>query len=302
MSDGVIGVAISTTGDEHRLRFLETCVEAWRAILPLGSVLVVTVDGTEDDGQRAAEAMSPSKYGTAWRVGQRDDYRGRHGVAASKNTGLELLMSQGVEHLFLCDDDTWPLIGSAIEKHIELVDQDILHSMVCWGKHRFEAKVSELGGSWAEWNWPRGVMLYQHRLAVERVGGMDERFGVGGHEHVEYSNRMCSAHMTPAPFCSPLVYAENGVAGAATRASTLWNAEDMPRPGEPLGNHRARRRRLTTIRRTDADWKHINRIMAERSDSSDYVSYCAEDNGRASATLCLASRSEAPSLGAGGEK
>ena len=47
-----IGVAISTTGDEHRLGFLETCVSAWRKALPLGSVIAVTVDGDADAGDQ----------------------------------------------------------------------------------------------------------------------------------------------------------------------------------------------------------------------------------------------------------
>lgn len=287
---GAIGVAISTTGDEHRMGFLETCVRAWDRVLPEGSLLFVTVDGSQVDAERVVDRDRVSLYSEGvYRVGQpkaeqpwfvKDQ---RMGVAVNKNTGIELLMGAGVEHLFLCDDDTWPLSPTALDKHLEL---DIPHSLVCWGKSR----LGDTHAKYATWNWPRGVMLYQTRAVVERVGGMDERFGPGGHEHVEWSQRIHNAHLTPAPFVSPLVYALRGVSGnPATRASTFWNCEDMRKPGETPVQWDARKKRNTSIRRTRRDWEHIDRVMAERQGSSDFVSYQAQANGRSSATLCSSS-------------
>lgn len=282
---GQIGVAISTTGDEHRLGFLETCVTAWRKALPLGSVIVVTVDGDEQAHVRAGgvvDSAGPPGYvgGNTVRVGQgRPSRNGRQGVAVNKNTGIEYLRANGVEHLFLCDDDTWPLYTASVMKHIEF---EYKHSMVCWG----ESRVDYTQASYAAWKWPRGVLLYAHRSVVETVGGMVEEFGPGGHEHVEWSRRIHQARVfTAEPYVTPASYAQPGPAGPATRASALWHCEDMPRPGERGGQFKVRKQANTSVRRTEDDWAEINKIMAERDGDTTFVPYTATENGRGSATL-----------------
>jgi hypothetical protein len=287
-----IGVAISTTGDPHRMRFLETCVRAWNAVLDTGDSLFVTVDGDEAACERVRRAVYVWT-GAVFRVGQRALDPRHHpstwytpetglrlGVAVNKNTGLELLMDNtSADHLFLSDDDCWPLLRFSLFKHIDL---DEPHSMVCWGKGRLRATDRHK----AYWSWPRGVMLYTRRDVVWAVGGMDERFGPGGHEHVEWSSRIHNAGHTSDPFCSPLIYALAGVQGDAMRASALWHCEDMPKPGEPNDQHRARRRAMTSIDREARDWAPINKIMNERTGDASYVAFRAHENGRASATLC----------------
>jgi hypothetical protein len=287
-----IGVAISTTGDEHRMGFLETCVSQWRRALPLGSVIMVTVDGTEADTQRAMRAVDAPDEGrvggTTYRVGQTDHTGDRMGVAVNKNTGLELLMDAGVEHLFLCDDDTWPLNKYALTKHTEMTQP---HSMVCWGDGRLQTAYREH----AAWTWPRGVLLYVRRGVVAQVGGMDERF-VGGHEHAEWSRRIHQHGLTPDPFITPRVYAENGVLGPATRAGSFWHCEDMRRVGEHTAAHRYRRRQITSLPRGKRDWASAEAVMAERDGDTSFVPFTAHENGRASATLCTTSTGQ----GAGG--
>lgn len=284
-----IGVAISTTGDPHRIDLLRQCVAAWCA-LPGPLSLFVTVDGTLRDAKRVAEAVY-EHTGSVYRVGRPAfpgdmDNNHRVGVAANKNTGLELLMGNtDVDHLFLCDDDTWPLNKRALLLHTQ---GHSMHSMVCWGRHRLGA--THQPHNLAYWTWPRGVLLYMARQVVDRIGGMDERFGAGGHEHVEYSQRIFNAGMSPAPFVTTDIYAQDN----AMRAREFWHAEDMPRPGETLGGHRHRKRTLTTIERTAEDWDRINRVLADSQGKAEYVAYRAATNGRSSATLCLID----PSLGA----
>lgn len=298
----MIGVAISTTGDEHRLGFLETCVSAWRRVLPLGSVIVVTVDGDEGATRRAqavVDRAGPSGHvgGVTVRVGQPDASvsaalplnrlnnrvrwrkTGRLGVATNKNTGIEWLMDAGVTHLFLSDDDTWPLHEDALALHS---DAGPHHSMVCWGQPRLDF----VEGNTAAWTWPRGVMLYTHRSVVEAVGGMEEAFGPGGHEHVEWSQRIHRAGLTSAPFLSPALYARRTSIGPATRAAALWHCEDMRRPGEPHGDALRRKHRNTSVRREDGDWEKIEAVMKARAEDPNlFVPYRAVENGRGSATL-----------------
>lgn len=299
-----IGVAISTTGDEHRLGFLETSVREWDRVLPAGSSLFVTVDGNREDVRRVAEVVhdvteSVFQVGpprtelvnavTGAPTGVFSTSTGirRLGVAANKNTGLELLMNTRADHLFLSDDDTYPLYTASLDKHTQLGS---VHSMVCWGAKRHTG----FEGNLATWGWPRGVMLYVQRRVVETIGGMDERFGPGGHEHVEWSNRIHNAGFTITPYPTPASYATRNARGAAA----LWHCEDMPRLGETLGGFRVRKRHNTSVRRADGDWAKIDALMIEREGSSDYVGYRAHENGRASATL----GADLLSLGAGGEK
>lgn len=275
---GRVGVAISTTGHEHRIEFLETAVREWDRCLPLEASLFVTVDGSAEDTLRVANTVN-EWTGSVFRVGQTEIEGNRRGVAVNKNTGLELLMDNTrVDHLFLSDDDTWPLYPQSLYKHTDL---PLAHSMVCWGASRLD----KVDGPYATWKWPRGVVLYATRNVIETVGGMDERFGVGGHEHVEWSNRIHNAHLTPHPFMSPASYAGRGPSGRAMRASAMWHAEDMRRPDEKPLDWDARKKANTSIDRRSRDWDQINDVMIERRGSSDFVPYRASENGRASATL-----------------
>lgn len=276
-----IGVAISTTGDEHRLGFLETCVKAWEAVLPADSSLFITVDGSPEEAARVEAVLNAGREFrlSVFRVGQPrwsvEPYHQRVGVAVNKNTGLELLMDTDAEHLFLCDDDTWPLHEGALLKHTLM---RLEHSMVCWGKSRVKGGMREE----AFWTWPRGVLLYATRNVVETVGGMIEAFGVGAHEHAEWSQRIHNAGFTPEPFVTPASYAIKGAQGAAN----FWHCEDMPKPGEGLAQLGERRKALTSLRKADRDWDTIHAIMAAQEGKSDFVPYSAHENGRASATLC----------------
>jgi hypothetical protein len=289
-----IGVALSTTGQEHRLGFLETCVKAWGKALPVGSTLMVTVDGSAAEAERVKARLGDStlvyRVGQPHWAGQRGlPFPDRLGVAVNKNTGLELLMNARVnaefptiEHLFLCDDDTWPLNTDALWLHTQ--QPALPHSMVCWGAGRLLGQWNE----YAQWKWPRGVLLYANRAVLSKVGGMDEAFGLGGHEHAEWSRRIHQHGMTPVPFPSPRYYAEDAPVGRAHGAWAYWHCEDMPQLIRGRVEHSARlgarRREQTTISRK-RDWDKINAVMAARDGDTSFVPFRAEANGRASATL-----------------
>jgi hypothetical protein len=273
----MIGVAISTTGDLHRLEFLQACLSHWCEAAPEAHI-VVTVDG---DGLAAEHVYRfLHHWQNIYQVGQGREHReSRQGVAVNKNTGIELLMAQGCKELFLSDDDTWPLNSGAVELHRQ---SELDHSMVCWGRSRKIGVSGNPPNQVAHWSWPRGAMLYVRRHVIDTVGGMDERFGPGGHEHVEWSKRIHYAGFTPFEYPTPAQYAD--VTGMSARH--YWNAEDMQKPGEPLGSTRVRRKKITSVRRLDGDWERIEKIMADRAASSEFVPYTAAQNQRLSATLC----------------
>jgi hypothetical protein len=295
-------VAISTTGHEHRLGFLETSVRQWDEALSPGDSLFVTVDGSERDCANVAEVVK-HWTGSVFRVG-RPAYSGdmdnnhRLGVAVNKNTGLELMMDRTrADHLFLSDDDCGPRSSLALDKHTDLSRKySIGHSMVCWGAHRLLPTASE-GTPYARWSWPRGVMLYTHRTVVDIVGGMVEAFGAGGHEHAEWSRRIHQSGFTPAPYISPKVYEMYSIAGQAQRAERFWECQDMRKIGETSVNLGHRRKAISTLPQEARDYGNATAVMREMDGSTAFMPFRSHENGRASASLC----STSTGLGAGGD-
>ncbi len=269
------GAAISTTGDPHRMEFLQTAVRNWAAALE-GSPLFVTVDGDEEAAQRVREAVGGQV--TVIRVGQPGPgwdngfgmRNGRIGVAANKNTGIEALMDVVEVGLFLSDDDSSPLSADSLRLHTRTPDK---HTMVCWGLSRLSTRTS--GDGFAYWRWPRGVMLYIPRNGIEAVGGFREEFGPGGHEHVEFSRRVDPSR---GMFVTPEEYASNRGQGAGL----YWHAEDRPRPGEKGEALDARRSKQTSVRHDEGDWDRISRVM--KTSTEDFAPYRASDNNRLDAT------------------
>lgn len=120
------------------------------------------------------------------------------GIAATKNKSIELLMDAGCEHLYLFDDDAYPIAedwwkpyADSPEPHLMYMFEDLS------GKNKLrDVKVLYDDGIHRSFTGPRGVMLYVHRSAVDVVGGMDTIYGRWGYEHGDWSNRMHHAGLT----------------------------------------------------------------------------------------------------------
>lgn len=126
------------------------------------------------------------------------DYRFEHnvGIARAKNKCLELL--EGCEHIFLFDDDTYPITDDwwmpyvqSREPHLMYVFQDFAD-----GRRLGDTALVYNDGQHIAYSHARGCMLYFHRTAIERVGGMDPAFGKWGWEHVNLSDRIHAAGLT----------------------------------------------------------------------------------------------------------
>ena len=124
------------------------------------------------------------------------------GVAATKNRGITALMDAGCDHLFLADDDCWPVS----DRWRMYVDDPEPHLMHCWGANRFLSD----DGHYTHWSWPKGVLLYAERRVIERVGGMRPEFGRWGGEHAEWSRRIHAAGLSTYEFAD-LTAARKGV-------------------------------------------------------------------------------------------
>jgi hypothetical protein len=123
----------------------------------------------------------------------------QQGVAKAKNAAIAALMDAGIEHLFLADDDVYPLVADwwkpycdSPEPHLMYLFKDIA------GRRRYRATPATVYEDDTHFalGWPRGCLLYLHRSVIERVGGMRPEFGLWGHEHLEYSERIHAAGLT----------------------------------------------------------------------------------------------------------
>lgn len=112
----------------------------------------------------------------------------------TKNAGIAALMDAGCDHLFLADDDCWPLRSHWWSPYVRSQESHLCH---CWGQTRFHREDPGLGVS--VWNWPRGVLLYVERKVIERVGGMRTEFKNAG-EHAEFSRRIHNCGFTTYEF------------------------------------------------------------------------------------------------------
>lgn len=109
------------------------------------------------------------------------------GVAKAKNECLKQL--QHCDHIFLFDDDTFPIQHGWADffiNHSERTGNNhfsYLHPYL----HIYKVKTNNGIGIY---NNAAGCMMYFTRDAVEKVGAYNEQFGPYGYEHAEYSLRM----------------------------------------------------------------------------------------------------------------
>lgn len=177
-----IGIAIST---HQRPEVLARAISQHMKHLPLGSLVVVVDDGS------APAAVVPDGIKLV-----------RHekslGIVAAKNASLEALMSAGCEHLFLWDDDAWPIADGWHLPYIASPEPHLAYQFLDLAGPR---KLQDLAMLHSDdehvaYTGQRGVMLYYHRSAIEKVGGFDPVYGRGMYEHSDLAIRIHNAGLT----------------------------------------------------------------------------------------------------------
>lgn len=126
------------------------------------------------------------------------DYRFENpvGIARAKNKCLELL--DDCEHIFLFDDDSYPLVRNWEIPYIESPEPHLMRIFEDLAKG---PKINDIEKIFEDshhiaWTGSRGNMLYVHRSVLDIVGGMDPEFGRWGYEHGDWSNRIYAAGLT----------------------------------------------------------------------------------------------------------
>lgn len=112
------------------------------------------------------------------------------GIAKAKNMCLALL--DDCEHIFLFDDDCYPVIENWHEHYIYSGEPHLSFT--------FGRKVLNQSIGLTEYELPCGCMLYIDRKCLDVVGGFDMDFEGYSYEHVNYSQRVYNAGLTHRPF------------------------------------------------------------------------------------------------------
>ncbi|MCF3449960.1 glycosyltransferase family 2 protein [Enterobacter hormaechei] len=177
-----IGIAITT---HNRPEVLKRTIEQHMKHLPSGALVVVV-----DDGSKPA-AVVPDNVKLV-----RLDPSG--GIVASKNASLTMLVEAGCEHLFLWDDDAWPIADNWHLPYIESPEPHLAYQFLDLAGMNKLNDLSELyrDDQHVAYTGQRGVMLYYHRSAIEKVGGFDPVYGRGMYEHSDLALRIHNAGLT----------------------------------------------------------------------------------------------------------
>lgn len=181
-SHSAIGIAITT---HNRPDVLKRAIEQHMKHLPSGALMVVI-----DDGSTPA-AVVPDGV-------QLIRHEKSLGIVASKNRSIEALVDAGCEHLFLWDDDAWPIADNWHVPYIESPEPHLAYQFKDLAGQKKLNDMAELyrDNKHVAYTGQRGVMLYYHRSAIEKVGGFDPIYGRGMYEHPDLALRIHNAGLT----------------------------------------------------------------------------------------------------------
>jgi|ERR1700744_47056 len=126
-------------------------------------------------------------------------------IPVSVNKNKVLSMCAYADHIFMVDDDIYPITEDWWKPYTE---SPLNHA--CWNYDRnvirttVRAFKSGKGDvelvSYDELETPNGCMLYFKKAAIDKVGGWDTSFKGYGYEHVNLSDRIFNCGLTPARY------------------------------------------------------------------------------------------------------
>lgn len=171
-----IGIGITT---HNRRDVFSITLEHIRSRAPAGAKIVVVDDAS-------AVPVTEANFRFERNVG----------IAGAKNKCLELL--DDCEHIFLFDDDTYPLVDDWWKPYVESPEP---HLMYIFQDFATNVKLNDTIPVYRDslhtaWSHARGCMLYFKKVCLDKVGGMDPVFGRWGWEHPNLSERIYNAGLT----------------------------------------------------------------------------------------------------------
>lgn len=176
-----IGIAITT---HNRPAVLAKTIEQHLNHLPAGAKLIVIDDGSAPAAIAAGIEIIRNEKSL--------------GIVASKNRSLEALIDAGCEHFFLWDDDAYPISDNWYVPYIESPEPHLAYQFLdlAGAQKLKDMAVLYRDDQHVAYTGQRGVMLYYHRSAIEKVGGFDPVYGRGMYEHPDLALRIHNAGLT----------------------------------------------------------------------------------------------------------
>lgn len=177
-----IGIVIST---HNRKKVLEKTLKQHLQHLPAGAEIIVI-----DDASSPAAVVPDGVKLIRNHISL--------GIVAVKNASLAALMEAGCEHLFLWDDDAYPIADGWHQPYIDSPEPHLAYQFLDLSGPR---KLNDMAilykdGDHVAYTGQRGVMLYYHRSVIEKVGGFDTIYGRGMYEHPDLALRIHNAGLT----------------------------------------------------------------------------------------------------------
>ena len=167
----MIGIAVTTY---NRNEATTETLKHIKKYMPKDAILVVVDDGSD--------IVHPE---VTYR------FEKNQGTPIAKNKCFELLYDAGCKHLFLFDNDCYPIVK---DWHLPYINSGEVHlnftfnySYYVWGHLKI-------------YKSPNGCMMYVNRCVLDAVGGIDTKFKFYGGWHGSFSRRVFNAGLTSFPF------------------------------------------------------------------------------------------------------
>lgn len=180
-SGAQIGIAITT---HNRPAVLAKTIEQHLKHMPAGAKFIVIDDGSAPAATAAGIEIIRHEKSL--------------GIVASKNRSLEALIDAGCEHLFLWDDDAYPISDNWHVPYIESPEPHLAYQFLdlAGAQKLKDMAVLYRDEQHVAYTGQPGVMLYYHRSAIEKVGGFDPVYGRGMYEHPDLALRIHNAGLS----------------------------------------------------------------------------------------------------------
>ena len=179
----MIGIGVTT---RNRNEQLAKTLSFIKKFAPKGSVVVVVDDASETPVKNADFRFETNV-----------------GTPTAKNKCIELL--NGCEHLFLFDDDCYPVCK---EWETPYINSGATHLNFTFEKFVDGSKtgheIKAIENNIVSYSGSCGCMMYIHKSVIEKIGGFDTSYPKWGGWHHDFSYRAYNAGLIPEPFMDVL--------------------------------------------------------------------------------------------------
>lgn len=174
-------IAISIT-TRNRPNAFKTSIKNWERFIPENTKVFIVDDNSDP-------FYTESDY----------YFTERAGIPKAKNKSLELAYNSGAEHIFLADDDIYPIVQGWELPYINSGVNHLCFTFTESYKGVPQRRPPKRIGKFNSHKLPNGCLLYFSRKCVEVAGGFDERFGLGKYEHLDLTRRIYNLGLIPHP-------------------------------------------------------------------------------------------------------